>query len=184
MWRSIHFSPALGSLDGVTAQHRYLSGLENCFADGQAYAGALQQGDPLIYSVSAVLENQGDGQLHYVLAVLYPGKVGDEYYMTKGHIHVCRSAAEVYIGMKGRGLVLMEYEHSGESTAMPLNQDSIVYIPGSAAHRTINTGDEPLVYWCVLPSNAGADYDYVAKRNFREMIVEVDGQPRVVARAA
>jgi glucose-6-phosphate isomerase len=32
------------------------------------------------------------------LGVLMPGKVGAEYFMTKGHIHAWRPAAEVYLG--------------------------------------------------------------------------------------
>ena len=37
-----------------------------------------------------------------------PGKVGDEYFMTRGHIHKQADRPEIYYGQKGSGLMLME----------------------------------------------------------------------------
>jgi glucose-6-phosphate isomerase len=79
-------------------------------------------------------------------------------------------------------MMLLEDERTGECQAVPLAKDVVVYVPGHVAHRTVNTGDEPLVYWGVLSSEAGHDYATIAARNFRHVVVAVDGQPTVVAR--
>lgn len=156
---------------------RRLSDLRGSFHDAAAYETALAKGDPLLYEVTAVEPATGDGQLHYGLGILYPGKIGAEYYLTKGHYHSHRAAAEVYLGLKGEGVMLLEDETSGESRMVPLRANSAVYVPGHTAHRTMNTGREPLVYIGVYPSHAGHDYGAIAARNFRMIVVEQDGKP-------
>ena len=37
-----------------------------------------------------------------------PGKVANEYFMTRGHIHAVSDRPELYFGLKGRGLMVME----------------------------------------------------------------------------
>jgi len=180
---SLRFDAHTAALEGQPENQRRLSSLRNCFADQAAYAAALA-GDPILYATSGVETISGDGQLHYVIGVIQPGKVGDEYYMTKGHLHAWRPAAEVYIGLSGEGMMLLQDEETGECVALPLAAERVVYVPGHTAHRTINTGSEPLVYWGVLSSAAGHDYGSVADRNFNLVVVEVDGKPEVLERAA
>ena len=58
-------------------------------------------------------------------------------------------------------------------------------MPGHTAHRTFNTGDEPLTYLSVVVANAGHDYEVIAARgNFRQVVVDVDGQPTMIDRAS
>jgi glucose-6-phosphate isomerase len=182
-WRSLRFDAALAALEGQAKQGRRLSALDGCFADERAFAAAVAAGDPELYYTAGVEEAFGDGQLHYVIGLIQPGKIGDEYYMTKGHSHAWRPAAEVYIGLRGEGLMLLQDERSGECVALPLGAERVVYVPGYTAHRTVNTGDEPLVYWGVLSSAAGHDYGALADSNFALVVVEVDGQPKVLPRA-
>lgn len=172
-------SAALGDRPMVK---RYLADVRGCFADSAAYEAALAQGNPLLYEVSSVEPANGDGQLHYGLGIVYPGKIGDEYYLTKGHYHSHRPAAEIYIGLKGEGAMLLEDEATGETRMVPLRANSAVYVPGHTAHRTMNTGTEPLVYLGIYPSNAGHDYGAIAKKNFAKIVVERDGQPALIDR--
>ena len=178
----LRFAPDTGLIEGRTATVRYLRDLAGSFADQAAYTAALAAGDPVIYRATQVEEGTDEGDIHYGLAIIYPGKVGAEYHLTKGHIHAWRPAAEVYIGLAGRGLMLLEDERTGESTVIPLERNSTVYVPGYAAHRTINIGEEPLVYWGVLSSRAGHDYGSIGQRNFSKVVVEIDGQPVVMDR--
>lgn len=171
-----------GLLSGRSRTERRLSDLRGSFRDAAAYARALEGGDPLLYAVAAVEPAVGDGQLHYGLGILYPGKIGDEYYLTKGHCHARRCAAEVYVGLKGEGRMLLEDETTGESRMVPLRADSVVYVPGHTAHRTANVGVEPLVYLGIYPADAGHDYGAIAARNFRMVIVEKEGVPVMEAR--
>ena len=173
-----------GTIAGSALSARHLSSLAGCFADSAAYAAAIAAGDPPIYSVASVEPAGGAGDLHYGLGTLQPGRVGAEYYMTKGHLHAWRPAAEVYIGLRGAGAMLLEDERSGESALVPLVPQGVVYVPGWVAHRTINTGDAPLVYLGVYPARAGHDYGAIAARNFRHVVVERDGRPALVERQA
>jgi glucose-6-phosphate isomerase len=177
------FGVAEGALSGGVEVRRVLSQLDGCFHDEGAYERMLGEGDPLIYRVTAVERGSGSGDLHYGLGVLYPGKVGDEYYLTKGHYHENREAAEVYIGLAGEGRMLLEDEASGESVLLPFGRERVVYVPGHTAHRTINTGREPLIYFGIYPANAGHDYGAIAVNNFRYIVVEENGEPRLRERS-
>ncbi len=189
----LHFDPVAALISGRTPTARYLQDVQAIFADRQACQQLLAQ-NPLLYSVTQIDDHGSDhggdhgehgdeGQLHYGLGMLMPGKVGREYFMTRGHLHAWRPAAELYIALRGRGLMLLEDERTGECRAAPLSAHSTLYVPGYTAHRTVNIGDEPLVYWGVLSSAAGHDYGAVAERNFRLVVVEQNGQPVVLERA-
>lgn len=165
------YDPQTGTIAGRPLLKRHLSDLRDCFLDTAAYETSLRQGNPLVYSVAAVEPAGGDGDLHYGLGVIMPGRVGDEYWMTKGHLHGWRPAAEFYFGLRGKGAMLLEDEKSGESRMVPLLPNGVVYVPGHTAHRTMNTGEEPLVYLGVYPARAGHDYAAIAERNFRQVVV-------------
>jgi glucose-6-phosphate isomerase len=111
-----------------------------------------------------------------------PGTIGDEYYMTKGHLHAWRPAAEFYFGLTGEGVMLLEDEATGESRVVPLRPNGVVYVPGCTAHRTMNVGMTPLTYIGVYAAKAGHDYSTIAKKNFRCLVVERDGKPAMIER--
>ena len=180
---SVAFSLDSARLGDRPLTERYLSDMRGCFADPAAFDAALAQANPLLYSVSAVEPANGDGQLHYGLGIVQPGRVGDEYYMTKGHYHTHRAAAEVYIGLSGDGAMLLEDEATGETRLAPLNGRCVVYVPGHTAHRTINTGTAPLVYFGIYPSNAGHDYAAIAKQNFSHIVVATPTGPQLRRRS-
>jgi len=172
-----HYDPETAHLDGGAVVERHLSDLRGSFADAEGYEAALAEGNPLLYRVTAVEPASANGDLHYGIGVLYPGKVGREYFLTKGHLHSAREAAEVYIGLSGEGCMLLEDEATGESRMEPLGAGKVVYVPGYTAHRTINTGPEPLTYFGIYPANAGHDYGTIAERNFLKLVVEENGKP-------
>ena len=176
------FNPTMGTMSEGAVVQRYLTDLRGLFRDSQAFERTLARGNPLVYAVTAVEPATGDGDLHYGLVVVYPGLVGDEYFLTKGHLHTWRDAAEVYIGLAGEGTMLLEDERTGHSRILPLQANGIVYVPGHTAHRTINTSDVPLVYLGVYPARAGHDYDSMMRRNFRYVVVKRDGQPCMLPR--
>jgi glucose-6-phosphate isomerase, archaeal len=176
-------NPQLGQLQGAVNSQRRLSELGGCFADEIAFEAALRTNDPVIYTLASIAPGDRDGDLHYALAVIQPGRIGREYYMTKGHLHAWRGAAEVYIGLTGQGMMLLEAESTGESWTLPLRPHEVVYVPGHTAHRTVNIGTTPLGYIGIYPSKAGHDYGAIARKNFRKMVIERDGRPVVADRA-
>ena len=176
------FDPEAGTLAGGRRVERRLSDLKGVFLDETAFAAACAQGDPLVYSVEAIEPGAGDGDLHYGVGLIQPGRVGREYFMTKGHLHQWREAAELYIGLSGKGVMLLEDEANGESRMLPLEPGMAVYVPGHTGHRTANVGDKPLSYIGVFPARAGHDYGAYAVRNFRFAIVDEGGEPKMIRR--
>ncbi len=171
------YCPESATLSRGSTVERRLSQLRDVFGDPAAVDLLLERDDPVLYRVMAIEPADGPGDLHLGLGILYPGKVGGEYFLTKGHLHTTREAAEVYIGLAGDGVMLLEDEAGGNVRMEPLGSGKLVYVPGHTAHRTINTGSEPLTYFGVYPANAGHDYGAIAERNFTHVVIEIDGQP-------
>lgn len=161
---------------------RYLSDLKGYFLDDHAYDAQLSQHNPLIYEVTALSWHDGRADLVCGFGKLMPGKIGDEYYLTKGHYHTRREAAEIYIGLSGTGYMLLEDEKTEDSQWLVLKAGSIVYVPGYTAHRTVNTGDIPLTYLGINVADAGHDYGSIATRNFLKVIIEENGIPALLHR--
>ncbi|MCB8921651.1 MAG: cupin domain-containing protein [Ardenticatenaceae bacterium] len=176
------FDPLAGTVVGYPVVERRLSQLAGVFADTAVYRQTLAQSDPLIYSVASVTLAEGDGQLHYGVGKIMPGRIGQEYFMTRGHLHEWREAAEIYIGLSGSGLMLLEDEKTGESKVLELGVNTAVYVPAFTAHRTINIGDTPLTYIGIYPARAGHDYGALAEQNFRQVVIAQDGKPVLLDR--
>jgi len=178
------FDPTTGTLEGAPLLERRLSDLSGYFADEAAYKTALAQENTLLYTVANVEPAQTEGALHYGISCIMPGRVGQEYFMTKGHYHAWRPAAEYYIGLRGTGLLLLEDEKTGKCWSLPMTPNSGLYVPGHTAHRTVNTGTEPLAFLGIYPFNASHDYGSIVERNFKHVVVAVDGKPTVMERSA
>jgi glucose-6-phosphate isomerase len=179
---SFHLDTIQGLVPGATFTITKLSDLAGLFADSAAYAQCVAEGNPIVYQVSSFTRVSGEGQLHFGFGRLMPGRVGAEYFMTRGHLHRSRDAAEIYVGLGGTGLLLLEHTETDESKALALAKDDLVYVPGYTAHRTINVGREPLLYLGIYPADAGHDYAPIIERNFRQMVIEVNGAHRLVER--
>lgn len=176
------YSASTGLVENMPASERWLSQLVGIFTDESAYRLAQAQGDELVYRVTNIEDQMGEGQLHYGLGVLMPGRVGDEFFMTRGHIHAWRPAAEVYICLSGQGIMLLQDARTGDCTAVDFSPSQPVYVPGHAAHRTVNTGSLPLIYWGILSSEAGHDYDYVRQNPFKKVVIHSESGPVVLDR--
>lgn len=163
------YDPLAGTIAGSQRSERRLSEMADVYADKEALAVEIARGDRFVYSVETIETKDTDGDLHYGLARVMPGRVGDEFFMTRGHYHAWRQAAELYVGLSGDGVMLMEDE--AECRAVRLAAGTLVYVPGHTAHRTINVGSEPLVYLGVYPARAGHDYGALAERGFSRRVI-------------
>lgn len=178
-----HLDLSAGQLEGQPKFERRLSALEDIYADKGAFQEVIARSDPVVYSVSSLELGHGAGDLHCGLGVIQPGRVGQEFFMTKGHLHQWREAAEVYIGLSGAGLMLLEHEHTHEASTLPFGANTIVYVPGFTAHRTVNVGTEPLKYIGVYPARAGHDYGAIRARNFAQVVFAAPDGYRVLERS-
>lgn len=119
------------------------------------------------------------GVLQFGTTILYPGKVGEEYFMTKGHFHTILDTSEIYYGLSGHGMMLMETPE-GQVDWKEIGPGEALYVPGRWAHRSINTGTEPLVMFFVYRGDAGHDYGTIEEKGYRKLVVERDGRPAVI----
>ena len=184
MYATTPFGDVIDRIEGTLASpdnvfERPLSAMAGMYEDAAAVQAALAAGDPVIYKVYEKRLPELAGELQWCMSVTMPGKIGREYYMTKGHFHQVRETAEIYLCVRGEGYMLMETE-DGQSQALPMRPDAVIYVPACWAHRSVNTGSEPLISFCVYPGNAGHDYGSIEKAGFRKRIVEVDGVPTIV----
>lgn len=156
-----------------------LSDLKEYFSNPEVADQILSEGkNPIIYEYYEYTAPEAEGHLTFGVTTIYPGKVGKEYYMTRGHYHE-KNAAEIYLGLSGRGVLLMQTKE-GEAVYLDLKSGGIGYIPPGWGHRAINTGGEKRVFFFIYPSDAGHDYELVRERGFAKMVIEEDGAPKVV----
>jgi glucose-6-phosphate isomerase, archaeal len=120
-----------------------------------------------------------EGGLFWGVTVLQPGKVGDEYFMTHGHFHANRTRAEFYGTVAGRGM-LLHMAQDRRTRAEEMAPGTLHSISGQDAHRVVNTGDTPLIFWACWPSDAGYDYGTIAEQGFSVRVVERDGKAVLV----
>ena len=119
---------------------RTLGDLRGIFADVDAFS-RMPQNMPA-YEVSSFLpEQEGTpGGLYFGITYLHPGKVGNEYFMTKGHFHANIDRAEFYWGLEGEGMLIL-MDQLRRVWAERVFPGSLHYIPGGVAHRMANTGN-------------------------------------------
>jgi glucose-6-phosphate isomerase, archaeal len=161
-------------------QTRRLSDLKGLFSNQEAEA-ALMAENPVLYEVFLAFDAPPEhGQLGYSTTVIYPGKVGDEYFMTKGHYHARGECAELYTCLQGEGYLLMQTRED-EVKAIHMTPGVAAYVPPYWGHRTMNVGKENFVFYACYPAEAGYDYGAIAEKGFASIVVERNGKAEVVA---
>ena len=121
-----------------------------------------------------------EGGLFWGTTFIEPGRVGDEYFMTKGHFHAKRDRSEYYVTAAGSGALILMAE-DGATHAQFMTPGSVHYSPGHTAHRVANTGDTRLSFLACWPSDAGHDYQTIAEHGFSARLRCIDGKPELVA---
>ena len=177
---TIDFDPTTGQSKTVEAGKRYLSQMSGMFADEAALQAKVKENDEIIYEFHGLPVPETDGDLAFGCSILNPGKVGDEYYFTKGHFHTILETGEVYYCLKGHGYMLLE-NPEGDWSAQELYPGEAVYVPKRYAHRSINVSpDEQLVTFFVFRADAGHDYGTIETKGYRKLLVERDGKPTII----
>lgn len=164
---------------GIVETRRTIADLGGVFRDKTART----EMDPaaLVYRIQAFLPvaEGEEGGLYWGTTFIEPGRVGDEYFMTKGHHHAIRQRAEYYICTSGEGaLILMDEQR--RTWWEPMRRGSVHYIPAAVAHRVANTGDGVLSFFACWPSDAGHDYESILRDGFSARLRCIDGAPALV----
>lgn len=163
----------------IIDQTRKIKNIPGIFQDEKARSEMDQE--QLAYSVRAWLPvaDGTPGGLFFGASTIFPGKVGNEYFMTKGHFHSLGDRAEFYWGVQGKGmLILMDRDRN--TWAEEVFPGSLHYIGSDIAHRLANTGNENLIVGACWPSDAGHDYEEIVTNGFSARLLEVDGMPKLV----
>jgi glucose-6-phosphate isomerase len=97
--------------------------------------------------------------------------VGDECFLTRGHLHEPNNRPELSYVMSGEGVMLLAEVSSGGTSAtttenVRFSPGLVAYVEGRYAHRVVNTGFTDLVFLSAWPSDTGHDYETVARRGF------------------
>ncbi|MGE5602005.1 MAG: glucose-6-phosphate isomerase family protein [Nitrososphaerales archaeon] len=151
---------------------RRLSSMAGMFADQAAYERMLAQEDTLVYEVYEVKRPEATGELMCGISTVHPGKVGREFFMTKGHFHEVLETAEMYYCLKGEGFMMLETPE-GETYEAVLKPGVVLYIPPRWAHRSVCTSrQENLVTFFAYPAQAGHDYGTIEAQGFRKLVLD------------
>jgi len=159
---------------------RRLSALSGQFLDQEAFAKMLARDDELIYEVYEIKRPEVEGELIMGVSIVHPGKVGREFYMTKGHFHSVLETSEIYYCLRGEGYMVMETPE-GETCVEALTPGKVLYVAPGWAHRSVCTSrQEDLVTFFAYPANAGHDYGTIERTGFRKLVLDGPGGPEIV----
>lgn len=159
---------------------RSLSQMKTMFMDQDAVARILAaEGDRLIYEVYGTELPEENGHILHCTTIIYPGRIGNEYHMTKGHYHALRDQGEVYLGLQGKGYLVQQTE-DGQTSELEMITGTAAYVPPYWAHRTVNTGTEPFIFFAAWAGEAGHDYGTIERDGFRKLLLENAGQLQIV----
>ena len=126
----------------------------------------------VVYEVWEHRSSKNKGDLVFGTSVMKPGRVGDEFFLTRGHQHKKAYCAETYFCLRGIGVLLME-SPDGEIKALKLDKGQLVYVPPFWFHRSVNIGDSELITLFTYNSDAGQNYEILKKRRgMRQRVVK------------
>ena len=154
---------------------RRASSMRGHYADAEALERIIAAGDPVHYEVAEQPVPDAAGQLRFGFSTTLPGTVGEECFMTKGHYHLLADTAEIYLCLRGEGYVLMR-TNSDQGAWEKLKRGRMVYVPPLWGHRSVNTGGEPLVSFCVYPGDAGHNYGDIEEEGFPKRVFKIGGR--------
>jgi glucose-6-phosphate isomerase len=167
-----------GDLAGHTgAKRSRIADLKGLFVSEEAFNRLVaSRGGDLVYEVYEFRPDRvAPHELVFGTSTLQAGKCGEEFFMTRGHIHTRTDRPEIYFCQSGRGVMHMEAP-DGTTRPIEMTAGAVVYVPAFWVHRSVNIGDEPFITTFCYPSDAGQDYGIIERsRGMRTLIVD-DGE--------
>lgn len=173
---SVQFDFDSGTFDPVKVRSdRRVSDMAVMFANKDAVKQIITDGDRLVYEIwyHPFVTSKSDMALG--VTRIMPGKVGDEFHMTKGHIHERDDQPEIYFCVQGEGYLLLQ-TLEGEFQAERWTPGTISHIPPMWAHRVVNTGDDMLVFVASYHLSAGHDYRPIEEKGFKKLVLGLNGE--------
>ena len=162
---SLSLDFATGLYAGQALQSvRRLSDIAELF-EHSSLIGPLRK-DEVVYEIhGSPAEVDGPGRLLHATTILYPGHVGGECFMTRGHFHTDPLRGELMFTLRGTGEALL-MDRDGKTWTEPMSPGSVHDIDGRYAHRVVNTGEVPLIFLVTWMSDCGHDYESIREKGF------------------
>lgn len=158
--------------------YRDLTGL---YADASAFESLLaEKADQVAYEVTSYTPGDKTSDLIMGVTRMGSGKVGREYYLTRGHIHARGDRPEIYYTLSGRGIMQME-SPDGQVRLVEMGPQQICYVPPFWIYRSVNIGDTDLVMFFAYPADSGQDYGIIERSGGMRVRIMDDGQGGWVA---
>jgi len=177
---SVRFDILTGQIEPYSVYDpRRVSDLAESFSDAAAVQIAVASDNPLVYEIRHSQFVTRNTDMALGVSTIQPGRVGAEYYLTRGHVHERSDQAEIYHCVRGSGLLLMD-DLAGDFLAEPFEAGIIVHIPPQYAHRVVNTGSDLLIFVSAFHVAAGHMYAPVKEKGFEYLVVDQEGKPVLV----
>jgi glucose-6-phosphate isomerase len=164
-----------GELRGAATRYRKTLGdLDGLYEDEAAFRRLVEERgrDAVMYEVTDHKPSAAAGDIIIGVTRMAPGRVGREFFMTRGHIHAKADRPEMYYGESGIGLMLLE-SPEGEVRIVEMSARVVCYVPPFWIHRSVNVGADDLVMTFAYPADSGQDYDIIARSGgMRQRIVD------------
>ena len=169
-------SVTTGAMIGGTGRYeKRMSDLKGLYSDEAALSALIEEtGDPVVYEVCDFRPSDDAGDMIFGVTRMSPGRIGKEFFLTRGHIHAKADRPEVYYGQKGSGLMQME-SPAGETRIVAIGPQTICYVPPYWIHRSVNTSDEDFVMMFSYPADSGQDYSIIERSGGMRHRVIADG---------
>jgi glucose-6-phosphate isomerase len=166
-----------GVMSGATSSYeKRLGDMAGVYRDEDAFGEIVADkgADFLVYRVEEHRNVDGEGALIIGTSTLQPGRYGEEFAVTRGHLHAKADRAELYYCLSGTGVMLLE-TLDGRSEALQLHPGEAVHVPGHWVHRSVNVGHEPFVTMFCYGADAGQDYALIERAGGMSALVVTDG---------
>ncbi len=134
--------------------------------------------EQVIYELTLKEAEPEEGHLLWGHVLLNPGRVNDEYFMTRGHFHNNEHKEEYVLCMAGFGF-LMFLDPQGNCWCEEMEEGTLHHIPEGVGRRIINLSDEPMHLSFCVPANAGTREFAFNDGVFPCRIYEDDGEPAI-----
>lgn len=160
---------------GVSRYAKRFADMRGVYADAAAYQAMLPAfGDTVVYEVTDFHPSAAPGDLIFGVTRMIPGRVGREFFVTRGHLHAKANRPEIYIGCQGSGLMLLE-SPAGETRAVEIAPRTVCYVPPFWIHRSVNVGAGDLVMCFAYPADSGQDYEIIVRSGGMRSRIVADG---------
>ena len=114
---------------------KHFRDLEGLYEDEESFSRMLPEcSEKVVYQVEDHRASEQPGDLIYGTTVMLPGKVGNEFFMTRGHQHQKAAGAATYFGLSGEGILLLE-SPDGDVEVREIRAGIMVYVPPYWIHR-------------------------------------------------